>query len=291
MIWLLMGFVSALMLGCYDMAKKQSLKNNAVIPVLFLNTLFCSLLFVPVLPEWSCWDNQRWILIKSFIVLSSWLLGYFGIKNLPLTIVGPINATRPVLTLLGALLIFGERLNMLQWAGVLTAFLSLWLLSQTGKKEGIDFRHNSSILCVCLAAVLGACSSLYDKFLMATHADGGLALDRIEVQAWYNIYQCIWMFIILVTLWLPKRKTTTPFRWSYTIVLISVFLTCADLAYLYALSFDGAMVSIVSMVRRSNVIVSFLGGVLLLGETNWKRKALDLLLIFIGMILIWLGTR
>ena len=47
MMWLLLAFLSAALLGFYDVFKKQSLKDNAVIPVLFLNTLFSSLIFLP----------------------------------------------------------------------------------------------------------------------------------------------------------------------------------------------------------------------------------------------------
>ena len=46
-MWLLFAFLSAALLGFYDVFKKKSLKDNAVIPVLFLNTLFSSLVFIP----------------------------------------------------------------------------------------------------------------------------------------------------------------------------------------------------------------------------------------------------
>ena len=48
-MWVTAAFLSALLLGFYDVAKKQSLKGNAVIPVLLLNTLFATLLFTPVI--------------------------------------------------------------------------------------------------------------------------------------------------------------------------------------------------------------------------------------------------
>lgn len=305
-MWLLLGFASALCLGFYDLAKKTSLKGNAVMPVLLLNTLFCSIIFLPLVigsalgwistgcmafVPWSGIESQPYILIKSLTVLASWVLGYYGIKNLPLTIVGPINATRPIMALVGAMLIFGERLNLMQWLGVITAIISFFLLSRTGKKEGIDFRHNKSILMVVLAAVLGAVNSLYDKFLMAPPANGGIGLDRMEVLAWYNMYQFVWMFLIVAFLWWPKRKQSTPFIWRWNIVLISIFLTAADFCYMTALSSDNAMISVISLVRRSNVLVSFTFGVLLLGEKNWRSKALDLLLVAVGMLFIWLGTN
>ena len=288
-MWLAFAFLSATLLGFYDVCKKHSLRDNAVIPILFLNTLFCSVIFLPMAFQspFGGWDVQRYILLKACIVLSSWLLGYIGIKHLPLTIVGPINATRPVLVLVGALLIFGEKLNLWQWAGVLLAVLSFFLLSRSGKKEGIDFKHNRWIFCVVGAAILGAISGLYDKYLMA--AEGGLGLPRLTVQCWYNFYQCLMMGLMLMLLWFPKRKESTPFRWRWSILLISVFLSVADYVYFYSLSLDGALISVGSMVRRGSVLVSFMLGALLFHEKNLRSKAIDLALVLLSMVLLWLG--
>ena len=303
-MWLSFAFFSAVLLGFYDSCKKQALGGNAVIPVLFLNTLFCSLIFVPFIVLSYCspvlddsifkvaayggWAVQKWILLKSVIVLSSWTLGYYGMKHLPLTIVGPINATRPVLVLLGAMLIFGEKLNCLQWTGVLLAVVSFFMLSRSGKKEGIDFEHNVWIYAVVGAAILGAVSGLYDKFLMNPN---GLALDKMAVQSWYNIYQCGMMGVMMMLIWYPNRRKTTPFRWKWSIIFISIFLSVADFVYLYALSMPGAMISIVSMVRRGSVIVSFLFAALVFKEKNLRSKALDLALVLLGMVFLYLGSR
>ena len=288
------------LLGFYDAFKKESLRDNAVLPVLFLNTVFSSLVFLPfiLLSFWAPdvlsgtmfdmpvagWEAHKYILLKSFIVLSSWIFGYFGMKHLPLTIVGPINATRPVMVLIGALLVFGERLNLYQWIGVLLAVLSFFMLSRSGKKEGIDFKHNKWILFIVLAAVTGAISGLYDKYLMTR-------LHPMLVQSWYNVYQVFIMCPIILLLWYPQRKTSTPFRWEWTIVGISLFLCAADFVYFYALSYEDSMISIVSMVRRGSVVVSFLFGALFFHEKNLKSKAVDLILVLIGMFFLYLGSR
>lgn len=47
-MWLALAFLSAFLLGCYEVNKKMSLNGNAVIPVLFFNTLISSLIFRPV---------------------------------------------------------------------------------------------------------------------------------------------------------------------------------------------------------------------------------------------------
>lgn len=305
-MWLILAFLSAALLGFYDSFKKKSLTGNAVIPVLLLNTVFSSLIFLPLIILSATtdvldgsifhvasggWETHKYVLLKSCIVLSSWLLGYFGMKHLPLTLVGPINATRPVMTLVGAMLVYGEMLNGWQWAGVALAVTSFFLLSLSGKKEGIRFAHNRWIWAIIGAAVLGAVSGLYDKYLMASPADGGVGLDRMAVQSWYNIYQMGMMLAMLLLLWMPVRHKTTPFHWNWAIIGISIFLCAADFVYFYALSLPGAMISIVSMVRRGSVLVSFGFGALVFKEHNLKAKAIDLALVLLGMVCLYIGSR
>lgn len=305
-MWLILAFLSAAFLGIYDSLKKKALKDNAVIPILFLNTLFSSLIFLPFILLSGMtdildgsifhvvsggWDVHKFIVLKALIVLSSWILGYFGMKHLPLTIVGPINATRPVMVLVGALLFFGERLNVWQWVGVSLAIVSFLLLSRSGKKEGIDFKHDHWIYMIVGAAALGAVSGLYDKYLMAPVGQGGVGLDRMMVQSWYNIYQCFMMLVMLLLLWWPKHNQTTPFHWDWAIIGVSLFLSTADFMYFYSLSLPEAMISIVSMIRRGSVIVSFLCGAMLFHEKNLKAKAVDLALVLLGMIFLYIGSH
>lgn len=299
-MWLTLAFTSAALLGLYDAAKKKALTGNAVLPVLLLNTLFSSLLFLPALL--SAQFGLGWfdgtvlasspgtlqahglVLLKSAIVLTSWVFGYFAMKHLPITIVGPINATRPVMVLLGAMLLFGERLNAFQWTGVALALVSLLLLSRSSRREGVDFTHNIWILFIALAAVTGAVSGLYDKYIMSR-------LDPLFVQSWYNLYQLAMMTVVVGVLWWPRRRATTPFHWSWAIPLISIFLSLADFAYLFALNEPEAMISVVSMVRRGSVVVSFLCGAVLFRERNLRSKAVDLAFILVGMFFLWLGSR
>lgn len=297
-MWLAFALVSALFLGLYDVAKKQSLKENAVIPVLWFNTLFCSLLMLPFtllsattglldgsifyVPS-AGWELHRLLMLKAFIVLGSWIFGYFGMKHLPITLFGPINATRPIIVLLGGLLLFGERLNLYQWIGVIIAVISFYMLSVSGKKEGISFTHNKWVFCVIMATILGAVSALFDKYLLGR-------FNNMFVQAWSNFYQLALMTVILFTLWWPTRHRTTPFQWKWPIIFIAVFLTLADYAYFVSLAQSASMVSIVSMIRRSSVIVSFLCGALLFHEKNLRSKVIDLLLVLLGLFFLLIGS-
>ena len=297
-MWVALAFMSAALLGCYDFCKKVSLKENAVIPVLFLNTLFSALIFLPFILLSHAGEIQTPMLfvpdaglkvhlllvLKAVIVLSSWVCGYFAMKHLPITIVSPIQATRPVMVLLGALLVFGEQLNLYQWIGVSVAIVSFLLLGKSGKREGIDFVHNRWVALVVAAAVLGAVSALYDKYLMSF-------LAPMLVQSWFNLYQAMLMAAVMLLLWWPTRKRTTPLRWRWSIPLISLFLGVADFCYFSALAEEGALIAVVSMIRRGSVIVSFAFGAMILHEKNLKSKAFDLLLILIGLFFLYLGSK
>ena len=299
MMWALLAFVSAALLGCYDFFKKISLRDNSVVGVLFLNTLFSAILFLPFImlsragvitagplyvPQAGV-ETHLLLLLKAVIVLSSWLCGYIGIKHLPITIVSPIQSTRPVLVLLGALLLFGEQLNGYQWMGVLLAILSVFLLSRSGKREGISFTHNRWVVFVALAALFGAVSALYDKFLMRS-------LQPVLVQSWFNLYQCLLMALLLGVLnALSPAQRAKRVSWRWSIPMISLFLGAADFCYFTALAQDGALIAVVSMIRRGSVVVAFLFGALLLHEKNLKSKAVDLALILIGLFFLYLGSK
>lgn len=291
-MWVILAISSAVCLGFYDIFKKLSVTANNVLTVLLLNTLFGTLLMSPVIATGAAHGDfglgnsltgHLLIMLKSAIVLASWILGYFSIKHLPLTITGPINATRPILVLVGALLIFGETLNALQWCGILLGFTSLYLVSRIGRKEGHSIVHDRWLWMSIGAMVMGAVSGLYDKWLLRSY-------EPLQVQAWYSLYQLI---IMGITVLLLKRAghDRTPFRWKWTIPCIALFLTIADMAYFYALSYDDSMISVVSMIRRGSVIVSFLYGVIVLREKNLRLKLVDLSVLLVGLVLLVLGSK
>ena len=304
-----------MLLGCYDVFKKLSLKENAVIPVLLLNTFFCSCIFLPLVvlsangsiaPDSLLYippiDNPAihiYIIAKSAIVLMSWICAYYGLKHLPITIASPINATRPILVLLGAIFLFGERLNAWQWAGVTVSIIAFGLISRSGKKEGISLKHSIWIWMVIAGTIFGAISGLYDKFLVGDPSNGSLlgiwpnrGFNKMIIQSWYNFYQVLMMGIVCLICWAPrKHREKHPFHWKWQIPLISIFLSVADFCYFYALSYPDALISVTSLVRRSSVIVGFICGWLLFREKNIKSKAIDLLFVVIAMILLWIGSQ
>lgn len=300
-MWVILALMSAVFLGIYEVFKKLSVHKNAVIPVLFLSTLTSSLIFLPItvgsgiypeffkaiqlfVPEITL--QQHWLIfLKSLLVVASWILAFYAVKNLPITIVAPIRATGPIWTLLGAIVIFSEHLNTYQWMGVIITLLFFYLLSTTGKSEGIHFSTNKWVFFIIAGTFLGAASGLYDKFLMRR-------IDRMAVQAWFSFYQvAILLPILAVNRWRLPKGERTPFHWRWSIPLIGVFLVVADFLYFNALSYHDSLISIISSLRRGGVVISFVVGAVVFHEKNIRMKALFLAGILIGIVLISLGSH
>ncbi|GAF04615.1 DMT family transporter [Saccharicrinis fermentans] len=297
-MWWLLAIVSALFLGIYDVVKKVSLNNNAVLPVLLFSSLSGAILFVPLwlasqshfissdhlffIPSITLKEHAM-LLLKSMIVVTSWIFSFFALKHLPLTIVSPVRATGPLWTLIGAIIIFSERLTTYQWIGIIITLAFFYLFSIAGKTEGISFRRNKWILFLILGTLFGAVSGLYDKFLLQH-------INRMAVQCYFTFYQVILFVPLVMVIWWPTRKKTSPFIWRWSIPLIGFFLIVADFFYFYALHIPESMISIVSALRRASVIVAFAFGAYLFKEKNIKTKALYLLGILVGIGLLIFGT-
>jgi transporter family protein len=299
-MWLILGVVSALFLGSYEVSKKVSVNNNAVIPVILSSIFFSCLLLLPFyllsvtgseiiagtvfyVPQVDI-RTHLFLVLKAIIVLSSWLFAYFGMKHLPLTLAAPIKATQPVLVVLGGVLIYQEHLNGFQTAGVLVTLISFFMFSLIGRKEGYSFRSNKWIWFIIVATITGAISGLYDKFLLRN-------INHMAVLVYYTFYQLVILSVITRLLWYPQRKTSTPFQLRWSILFISIFLISADFVYFYALTLPDSLISVLGTVRRAGVVVPFIYGALVLKDKYLKMKMIDLIGVLIGMYLLFLGSR
>jgi len=298
-MWITLVIFSAVFLGIYDVCKKQSLRQNAVLVVMLISSGVSLLMMAPMILDsafglgitrgtmfevgGTCIENQLWILLKAFIVQASWVCNFYAMKHLPISIVGPVRSSAPAWTLLGAVVVLGERLNLWQWVGAIIILACLMLYANYGRKEGISFRHNKFVYLLIAGTLIGSISALYDKYLLRT-----LMIDRMEVQAWFSFYQFLLAGVMMMIFWYPVREKTDKFQFRITIPLIGLFLTVADFLYFYGLSIDGAMIGIVSLIRRSNVIISFLAGALLFHEKNIRQKAYILAGILVGITILCL---
>ncbi|MBR6493463.1 MAG: EamA family transporter [Paludibacteraceae bacterium] len=305
-MWVVLAFISALCLGGYDISKKIALRDHRVVDVLTLSILISSvilsapLILSRVYPEMMMethfyvppLDLQGHLLtlLKSCIVLSSWIFAYISLKHLPLSVVSPMQATRPMWTLIGALLIFGERLNTWQWIGIVLAIGTIMVFSfnkgHRDTRDTRDARETKYYICLALAILIGSCAGLYDKFMMRRY-------DHNAVQVYYTMYQAMMMGVV----WMVDRLRLTEYRIQSTdrfrilpIVLISVFLVISDNVYMLALRDPDSLIAVVSTIRRGGAVIGFAYGLLFLHESDPRKKLACMVGIMAGLICLALGS-
>jgi len=298
MSWILASLLSAFFLGCYDLSTKAAVRDNAVLPVLFFANLCSATLWLGAMAA-EAWRpgtlpavfvvaplsgaQHAQLLLKSAIVAAAWTLSYFAVKQLPVSLAAPIRATGPVWTLLGALLMLGERPSWLQALGVAVTLGSFFGLSAAGAREGVHFHRNRWVWLLVGGTLINAVSALYDKFLL-----GRQGFSAATVQAWFSIYLAL-LFLPLAIGWKRRWWPRQEFHWRWSIGAMSLGLLVADFVYFGALRDPDALVSLVSSFRRGSTLVAFAGGVLLFGESNWRQKLPAVVGIVIGIVLTVLG--
>ncbi len=289
--WLFPILGSALLLGIYDIAKKQAVKENAVMPALFWATFTgstCFLLLCLARGHFSdLWLTGRiiWfpVLIKAMIVSASWTCIYYAMRELPISIASPIRASSPLGVFIGGLLIYGEIPTPLQGFAMLLIFSGYYLFSVFGKLEGFSFRNCRGIHLIFLGTVCGVGAALYDKYLL------GVQKYHFEaVQFWFSIFlvAVIGCGCLIRYTFFRHTARTIPFRFRWSIPLTGILLICADYLYFFALSQPDTQVSILSLVRRSNCIVSFVAGSIFFHERNKLKKAVAMTVILLGILLL-----
>jgi transporter family protein len=298
MPWIAASLLSALFLGCYELGTKHAVRGNAVLPVLFLAnvcsaTVWTGLLATAarapgVLPAALLVAplslHQHLLLLgKSALVACSWVCTYFAIKHLPVSLASPVRATGPVWTLLGAVLVLGERPTALEGVGVVLTIGSFVGLSFAGQREGIHFHKDKWFGFLFAGTLLGALSGLYDKFLL-----GRLGFSAATVQCWFSLYLAA-LFLPLAVGWKLRWWPRQTFQWRWSIPVVSFALLIADFVYFDALRNPAALVSVVSSLRRGSTLVAFAGGLFLFGEVNNRQKFLAVLGVLAGIVLTILG--
>ncbi len=298
MNWIFLSAISALFLGLYDLSNKHALRENAVLPVIFLATLSSAFTWSVLLilqrvhpgaigPRFTVdaltLAQHGRIFLKSLIVGLSWIFTYFGLKHLPLSLAAPIRATSPLWTLFGAVLLLGERPSAIQSVGIATTLISFLGLSIAGRQEGVHFHRDKWVLCMIIGTLFGTVSSLYDKYLL-----GHLGFTPSTVQAWFSIYLVV-VFFPLALGWKQRWWTRNEFHWRWSIPFIGLILLVSDFAYFSALHDPSGLVSVVAGIRRGSTLVAFAGGLWLFRESNGWKKLPAVLGVLVGIVVTMVG--
>ena len=312
-MWTVLAVCSAFLLGLYDAAKKQALKKNGVLAVLLVATALSTLFVSPFLRFGPGEDHLK-LALKAVLVTTSWVSGMVGLKLLPLTTVSTIKGSRPMFVVIFSIILFGETLSWMQWVGVVIVLAALFLLGRTSRSDASVQVRKAGFIWMGVSIVTGVASALYDKHIMA-------GMEPLFVQSWTNLYITVLLGLcVLVEAVLARDKAgdggrgsallsrskarmdvaessatadasraRAAFRWDWWLVVVAVLITGADALYFFALKQPDAMLSVISVIRRGAVIVTFLCGVIFFKEGNVRAKGLNMLLMAAGVALLVMG--
>lgn len=289
-MWTCWILASAVFLAFYDLAKKASVRENAVLPVLLLATVAGGGAYVAVLGAAggipTALDvsarNLSLICIKSAIVSTSWVLTYCALRSLPITIATPIRASAPAIVFIAAFFLYGEQPTVVQGLGIILVFTGYWAFSKAGKFEGIDFFRSRAVWLAIGGMCMSAVSSIWDKFILQK-----CAIPVETVQFWFQI-GLVAIYALLLTGQRTLRIDRRRFEWRWTIPATGILLAAADWLYFHGLAIPDVPISVGSLMRRFSVVITFLLGAVLFKERNLKRKGIALAAILIGVILLCL---
>jgi len=281
-MWFWMALGSALLLGVYDVVKKRALSKNSVLYVLLGTTAISCVLLSPFYPAGSLADHLN-LVAKSLLVTASWISGLIALKLLPISTASTLKAFRPVVVVFFSIILFGERLNAWQWLGVVLAIAAIFMLSGSSRKEGIVFTKNRGVLAMVVSILTGAASALYDKHLLQH-------LEPLFVQCWGNFYILLMLGIAVLAKALKDGAAREHFHWDPWLIVVSVLIVASDALYFFALKQDGALLSVISLLRRCSVVVTFGLGVIVFKESHIRGKALALAVLLAGVVLLLLGS-
>lgn len=296
-MWIYYGLLAAVFLGFYNICKKMSVTGNAVLPVLWISTAGGLVTVLPffiisrVNPAWAqeakifipelSFTNHALLAAKSLLMAASWYMAFHALKHLPITIVSPIRSAGPFFTLLGAIFIYGEHPLPLQWLGFAFIILSMLMYSKVGKLEGIDFLRDRWIYAIIFATFLGACSGLYDKYLVQS-----CGFDAQTVQFWFSWYIVLILGIFLLIQQIIRGNSWQGFEWRWSVPLVGVLLMASDFLYLRALQQEGTLIVLLSALKRSQIFISVFIGGMIFKEKNKVKKLVPLIGVVIGLALI-----
>ena len=291
MDWTAWILASAVFLALYDIAKKASVRGNAVLPVLLCSTSFGCAAFLSGLAltgELSSSfaavtrDAAVFAFVKSAVVAASWVFTFTALRTLPVTIATPIRASAPALVFVAAFFVYGERPTWAQLLGMAAVLAGYFAFSWAGRGEGIDFRRNRAVWCAFAGMLCSAMSSMWDKYVFQCR---GADVEAVQLLFQVGLL-CIYGILFAGRTTLRLRGDR--FEWRWSIPLVGILLAAADWLYFKGLAIPDVPISVASLMRRFSVVLTFVFGARFFHETNLRRKALALALLLAGIVLLCL---
>ncbi len=281
--WLWMTLISGVLFGFYDIFTKKALSRASLLNVLMLysigNFILVSFEFNNAIH--ADIGSIGLILIKSVCIFFAWMLSFMAIRGLPISIISPFNMLVPIFTIILGVLILNETLTLVEIIGVAVIMLSYYFIGKVGTVEVKGLFKNKFLYLMVISTFLSSISAIIDKFLMKKINIG-------QMQFWFYLAVSI-MYTAAFLFRRLKAGEPQPFKFSWFIILMSIFLVVSDRIYFGAVKIPTSEISIIMPLRRISIFVSAIIGGFIFKEKNLMKKFLYACLLIAGIALVFAG--
>ena len=278
--WILLMIIDAFVISFSEVFKKKALEKNSIfeISAFFTGIAFIINIFFSKDALWIGYTYLPIILLKSIIIVATWLIGIKAIKELQLSIYGIIKVSRIVFTTLLSCLFLGESFSYTTLIGMIIVIIGLILVNITNKNDAVKKKNSINIVILFLISCLGsAVSAIIDKKIL-------LHITISQLQFWFYFFLTIFFFIILFLK--EKKIDIKTVKNNYWIILISICLVISDRLLFIVNANSSSQVIIMTILKQLSIVISIIMGKFIFKEKDIFKKLLWSIFIIIGVAIM-----
>ena len=280
MAWAWLVLLYGVLKGARDVAKKKAMEKSSVLGVLFFYTF---LSFLMVLPEARGAMGvpaplMGATMIKSFVIFVGWICGFKALEKMPVSLYGILDLSQMLFTMLLGVIFLGERMMLLQGAGLILVLGGLLMLrvGRNGgamQNEGVEMKWVGMALICCL---LNGVSGTMDKVLMRN-------MTSVQLQFWYMFFLSgFYGLYLLIRKIRIDWKNVLKNGWIW---LMAILFVIGDRALFMANGMPDSRVTVMTLIKQSSCVMAIIGGRLVFKEKNIGYKLICAGVVIAGILL------
>ena len=293
--WIIFALLSAIITSAAYITEKRTLFRQHAMEFSAVLAIFAMLITMPFwfLSDMGSLSLKAVYMIygASFFTSIGFLFSAKALRHIAISITGPFSVFSPFFTAIFAVLLIGEHITWLQGSGIIILIIGAYILESHSHQNILEpFKHvfkSKFIRYMFLAMILYALSSIFDKKIIGTVADGGMGVPVLTYIPLAHFFLAV-NFTVMMILFHDGFKGIGKGmgdNWKW-IFVVAVLFVGSRLAYQYALSLPGVLVSLVIPIKRLSALFSTIIGGGLFHEESILRKALACGIMIVGAVLI-----
>lgn len=299
-MWVWLVLLYGIFKGLREICKKKAMEISSPLEVLLIYSLISFLMVVPDVKNAMGLPVKfyGWIAIKSFVIFVAWLLSFYAIKKLPISLFGVLDLSRILFATFLGVTFLSEVMSPLQIVGVILVCIGLLSLKIKPKVKSSQLKKENQLLeteefeksavgnakmtlyviMAFLSCALNAISGFMDKILMKD-------ITSSQLQFWYMLFLVLFYLIFAIV---SRKKNHIDFvktiknKWVW---FLSILFIIADRALFIANGMEESRVTVMTLIKQSGSIVTILAGRFIFKEIGTIHKLICALIIIAGILL------